>query len=155
MQSRLRTFTSCLERHSWLFTIQVVRHWHRLLREVVAPHPCRHRGQAGRAVSTDGAVGVPAQCRQWDQVAFEVQLKQFCDSTLRSRQLLFAEALCPQHGSQHYMSREKVSLGPGAPCRAINTSLCVPMATTQSSGSRHRKGLKGEAEGEAKKPPAD
>jgi len=38
---------------------------------VVVPHPCRHQGQAGWAVGPDGAVGVPAQCRQWDQMALK------------------------------------------------------------------------------------
>jgi len=64
------------------FMIRAVRQWHRLPREVVVPHPCRHQGQAGWAVSTDGAVGVPAQCRDWDQMAFKglFQLQAFYDS---------------------------------------------------------------------------
>jgi len=34
------------------FTLRVVRHWHRLLREVVVPHPCRHPVSGDRALST-------------------------------------------------------------------------------------------------------
>ena len=38
------------------------------------------------ALSTDGAVGVPAQCREWDQTAFRspFQLQLFCDSNGRN-----------------------------------------------------------------------
>jgi len=32
---------------------------HRLPREVVVPHPCRHPWSGDGAVSTDGAVGIP------------------------------------------------------------------------------------------------
>ena len=31
------------------------------------PIPADSQGQAGWALSTDGAVGVPAQCREWDR----------------------------------------------------------------------------------------
>ena len=43
------------------------------------------------ALSTDGAVGVPAQCREWDQTAFRglLQLKLFCSAVVfRRTQLL-------------------------------------------------------------------
>ena len=43
---------------------------HRLPREVVVPHPCRHPWSGDGAVSTDGAVGIPVHCREWDQMAF-------------------------------------------------------------------------------------
>ena len=45
-------------------------HQHRLPREWWMPHPWRHSGQAGWALSTDGAVGVSAHCRGLDQKAF-------------------------------------------------------------------------------------
>ena len=41
----------------------MVRRQHRLPREAVVPHPCRHQSRAGGALSTDGAVGVPVHCR--------------------------------------------------------------------------------------------
>jgi len=50
----------------------MVRHWHRLPREVVVPHPCRQPRSGDGALSTDGAVGVPVHCREWDLMAFKV-----------------------------------------------------------------------------------
>jgi len=46
------------------------------------PHTCRHPRPRDGALSTDGAVGVPVHCRQWDQMAFQAsfQLKPFCGS---------------------------------------------------------------------------
>ena len=43
------------------------------------PHPWRHPGQAGGALSTDEAVNVPIDCREWEQMAFKgpLQLKPF------------------------------------------------------------------------------
>ena len=35
------------------------------------PIPADTRGQAGGALSTDGAVGVPVHCRELDQMAFK------------------------------------------------------------------------------------
>ena len=50
-----------------LFTIRVVRHWHRLSREVVdAPSLQTLQVRLDGALSTDGAVGVPAHCRELD-----------------------------------------------------------------------------------------
>jgi len=64
------------------FMIRAVRHWHRLHRGVVDVPSFRHPKAENGAVSTDGAVGVPAQCREWDQMAFRgpFQLKPFYDS---------------------------------------------------------------------------
>ena len=46
------------------FTIRMVRHWHRLPREVVMPRPCRHsRSGWTRLWAPDGAVVVPVHCR--------------------------------------------------------------------------------------------
>ena len=49
-------------------------------------HPWRHSGQAGWALSTDGAVGVPAHCRGLDQMVFKspFPLKRFNDSMIMS-----------------------------------------------------------------------
>jgi len=48
----------------------VVRHWHRLSREVVVPHPWGHSRSGWMGLwAPDGAVGVPAYCRGLDQVA--------------------------------------------------------------------------------------
>ena len=44
-------------------TVRVVRQWHRLPRDEVVPHPCRHPRSGWEALSTDGAVSVPVQCR--------------------------------------------------------------------------------------------
>ena len=62
------------------FMIRVLRHWHRLPREVVVPHPWRHSGQAGWG--SDGAVGVPVHCREWNLMAFKGSFKQFCNSRI-------------------------------------------------------------------------
>ena len=45
--------------------------WHRVPREVVVP-PSLHTPtvRLDGALSTDGAVGVSAQCREWDHTAF-------------------------------------------------------------------------------------
>jgi len=61
--------------------LRVVRHWHRLPKEVLDVHA---KVRLDGAVSTDGAVGVPVQCREWDQTALKgpFQLEQFCDSCL-------------------------------------------------------------------------
>ena len=44
--------------------------------------PADTQGQAGWALCTDGAVAVPVQCRELDQMAFKgpFQLQQCCDS---------------------------------------------------------------------------
>ena len=57
---------------------------HRLPREVVVPHPCRHLRAGDGAVSTDGAVGVSVPCGQWDPMAFRgpFQLNPFCDTMI-------------------------------------------------------------------------
>jgi len=48
-----------------LFTVRVVRHGHRLPRdEVDAPSLQTAKVRLDGAVSTDGALGVPAQCRE-------------------------------------------------------------------------------------------
>ena len=49
------------------FTIQAVRHWHRLSRKGV---DASSQGQAGGALSTNGAACVPVPCRERNQVAF-------------------------------------------------------------------------------------
>lgn len=46
-----------------LSTIQAVKHWHRLRREVVGPHPWRPPRSGWWALSPDGAVGVQIHCR--------------------------------------------------------------------------------------------
>ena len=48
---------------------------------LVDPHPCRHPRSGDGAVSTDGAVGVPVHCREWDAMAFKgpFQFKLFYD----------------------------------------------------------------------------
>ena len=48
--------------------LRVVRHWHRLPKEVLDVHA---KVRLDGAVSTDGAVGVPVQCREWDQTALK------------------------------------------------------------------------------------
>jgi len=53
-----------------VFTLRVVGQWHRLHREVVVSHPCRQPRSGNGALSTAGAVGVPVQCREWEQRAF-------------------------------------------------------------------------------------
>jgi len=62
---------------------KVLKHWHRLSREVVDAQSLQTAkvGLDG-ALSTDGAVGVPAQCREWDQMALKgpFQLKPFYES---------------------------------------------------------------------------
>ena len=63
--------------------IKVVRHWHRLSREVVdAPSLQTLQVRLDGALSTDGAVGVSAHCRELDLMICKglFQLKQFCDS---------------------------------------------------------------------------
>ena len=53
-------------------TVRVVRHWHRLPRDVMgAPSLETLQIRLDGAVSTDGAAGVPVQCREWDQTAFK------------------------------------------------------------------------------------
>lgn len=48
---------------------EAVRHQQSLPREVMgAPSLQTPSGEAGWALSTDGAVGVPVHCRRWDQV---------------------------------------------------------------------------------------
>lgn len=47
-------------------TIRAVRHWNGLLVGAVVPIPADTRGEAGGAPSTDGAVGVCAQCCELD-----------------------------------------------------------------------------------------
>ena len=49
-----------------------MRQWHRLPREVMdAPSLQTPKVGLDGAVSTDGAVGVPVHCREWDQMAFK------------------------------------------------------------------------------------
>lgn len=62
-----------------LFPVRVVQGLCKLPRELVVPIPVHPQGQACRAVSTDGALGVPVHCRQWDQMASgeTFQLRQF------------------------------------------------------------------------------
>ena len=57
-----------------------------LHRVVVAPIPAHPWGEAGGALSTDGAVGVPVQCRQWDQMAFghPFQLQPFYEKVVKT-----------------------------------------------------------------------
>jgi len=59
--------------------LRVVRHWHRLPKEVLDVHA---KVRLDGAVRTDGAGVVPVQCREWDQSALKgpFQLKLFCDS---------------------------------------------------------------------------
>ena len=55
-----------------LLTIRAVRRWHRLPSDGVgAPSLQTAKVRLDGAVSTDGAVGVPVQCRELDQVAFK------------------------------------------------------------------------------------
>ena len=44
-------------------TIRAVRHWKGLPREAVVPVPADTQSETGGALSTDGAVGVTANCR--------------------------------------------------------------------------------------------
>jgi len=66
------------------FTVRTVRYWHRLPRDVVDAPSLESKGQAGGALSTDGAVGVPVHCKELDWMAFKnfFQPKPFCDSIL-------------------------------------------------------------------------
>jgi len=50
----------------------------------LSPIPADSQGQAGGALSTDGAVGVPVHCREWDLMAFRgpFQFKPFCDGSV-------------------------------------------------------------------------
>ena len=62
------------------FTVRVVKHWRRLPREVVdAPSLQILRVRLDGALSTDGAVGVPFQCRELNKMTFKgpFQLKWF------------------------------------------------------------------------------
>jgi len=53
----------------------------------LSPIPADSQGQAGGALSTDGAVGVPVHCRELDLMAFKgpFQLKPFYDCVISSR----------------------------------------------------------------------
>ena len=64
--------------------MRTVRYWHRLPRDVVDAPSLESKGQAGGALSTDGAVGVPVHCREWDLMAFRgpFQFKPFCDGSV-------------------------------------------------------------------------
>ena len=87
---------------------------HRVHREVVVPHPCRHPRSGDGAVSTDGAVGVPLHCKMWDLMALRgpFQLKPFYDSILRLKQAVlsrsWSESIDRQMPGQH-----------SAPCNKI------------------------------------
>ena len=63
------------------FPVRAVRHCTGCP-ERTGDHPCRPPGSGWRAVSTDGAVGVPVHSGHWDQMASgdPFQLKLFCDS---------------------------------------------------------------------------
>ena len=61
-----------MELRKKFFTLRAVGQWHRLHREVVLPHPCRQPRSGNGALSTAGAVGVPAQCRQWEQMVLRI-----------------------------------------------------------------------------------
>ena len=51
--------------------LRAVRQWHRLPREVVVPSLQTAKVRLDGALSTDGAVGVPVQCRELGQMAFK------------------------------------------------------------------------------------
>ena len=72
-----------METHPVL-TIKVMRHWHRLPRDEVAALSLQTLRSGWGALSTDGAVGVPAHCRGLDQMAFKgpFQLEPFHDFNL-------------------------------------------------------------------------
>jgi len=62
----------------------VREHWHRLPREVVDDLSLQTpKVRLDGALSTDGDMGVPVQCRELGQIAFKgsFQLKPFCDPT--------------------------------------------------------------------------
>ena len=72
-----------LDIRKMFFMIRTARQWHRLPREVVgAPSLQAPKVRQDGALSTDGAVGVPVQRREWDQMAYKgpFQLKPFYDS---------------------------------------------------------------------------
>ena len=72
-----------MDRRKKFLTIRVVRHWHRLPRDVVVALSLQMpKVMLDGALSTDGAVSVPAHCREWEEMAFKspLQSKPFCDS---------------------------------------------------------------------------
>ena len=81
--------TCSVETYREIFKLRAVRHQHRLPREVVMSLQTAKVRLDG-AVSTDGAVGVPAQCREWDQTAFKgpFRLKR-CYGSTKHRLALF------------------------------------------------------------------
>ena len=72
---------SWLDIRKSIFTIKLVKHSHRLSREVVVPHPWRHSRSGWMGLwAPDGAVGVPAHCWGAGMMAFKCpfQLEWFC-----------------------------------------------------------------------------
>jgi len=67
-----------------VFALRAVRHWHRLHRGGGAPSLETAKVRLDGALSTDGAVGVPVQCRELGQMASEgpFHLKRFNDSMI-------------------------------------------------------------------------
>ena len=61
------------------FTLRAVKQWHRLHRDEVGAPSLQALRSGWGALSTDGAVGVPAHCRGLGQTAFkgQFQLKPF------------------------------------------------------------------------------
>lgn len=78
-----------LDKRRRLFTVRVVKHWHRLPRKVVGtPSLETSKVRVDGALGTDGAVGVPVHCREWDHMALKgpFQLKSFCVSVILHRE---------------------------------------------------------------------
>lgn len=73
--SILQTGASC--RVGWVVSINEL-HTKSTAHQLQSDSPAR----LDRAVSTDGAVGIPVRCREWDQMALIglFQLKRFYDS---------------------------------------------------------------------------
>jgi len=93
------------------FTVRVVRHWHRLSREVVGPHPCRQPRSGWRSSEQLMELWVSLlSAGESDQMDFigPFQLKQFYDSVvmyIKHKSGLISNISVTR--SQHWQSHNK------------------------------------------------